>query len=252
MCYDDQARPPQPPGAAGSATGEDLVLTAADGNRYAAYAAQPARPLNAQVLIYPDIRGLHQFYKELALRFAEVGLPAVAIDYFGRTAGLTSRAEPFDFRPHVEQMQVANVLADARAALAYLRQGPGAERPTFVLGFCRGGSLSLYTAAQPFGLAGIVAFYAGLSRRLDEVLGTPVDVAPRVRCPVLGLFGGADAGIPPEHVAALDQALDQAGVPHDIVTYPGAPHSFFDRRAEEFAEASADAWKRALRFLLPA
>jgi carboxymethylenebutenolidase len=252
MCYDDKAHPPQPPGATGAANGADLVLTAADGTQFSAYAARPVDARAAQVLIYPDIRGLHQFYKDLALRFAEVGITALAIDYFGRTAGLTSRAEPFEFRPHVEQMTVPNVQADTQAGLDYLRQGPGAERPTFILGFCRGGSLSLYSAAQPFNLAGIVAFYAGLGRRLDEAQGTPVDVAPRVRCPVLGLFGGADAGIPPEHVAALDQALDQAGVPHEIVTYPGAPHSFFDRRAEEYAEASADAWQRVLRFMVPA
>jgi carboxymethylenebutenolidase len=252
MCYDDKARPPQPPGATGAADGADLVLTAADGTQFSAYAARPASARPAQVLIYPDIRGLHQFYKDLAQRFAEVGITALAIDYFGRTAGLTSRAEPFEFRPHVEQMTVPHVQADTQAALDYLRQGPGAGRPTFILGFCRGGSLSLYSAAQPYSLAGIVAFYAGLGRRLDEAQGTPVDVAPRVRCPVLGLFGGADAGIPPEHVAALDQALDQAGVPHEIVTYPGAPHSFFDRRAEDFAEASADAWQRVLRFMLPA
>jgi len=251
MCYDDKARPPQPPGALGAANGADLVLTAADGTQFSAYAARPADPRPAQVLIYPDIRGLHQFYKDLAMRFAEVGLTALAIDYFGRTAGLTSRAEPFEFRPHVEQMTVTNVQADTQAALDYLRQGPGAARPTFILGFCRGGSLSLYSAAQPYSLAGIVAFYAGLGRRLDEAQGTPVDVAPRVRCPVLGLFGGADAGIPPEHVAALDQALDQAGVSHEIVTYPGAPHSFFDRRAEDFAAESADAWQRVLRFMLP-
>lgn len=252
MCYDDQARPPRPPGATGSASGEDLVLTAADDNHFAAYAAHPEQPRSTQVLIYPDIRGLHQFYKDLALRFAEVGIAAVAMDYFGRTAGLTSRAEPFEFRPHVEQMQVSTVHADARACLDYLCQGPGAEWPTFILGFCRGGSLSIYSAAQPFGLAGIVAFYAGLGRKLDEAQGTPVDVAPRIRCPVLGLFGGADAGIPPEHVAALDAALDQAGVAHEIVTYPGAPHGFFDRRAEEFAAESADAWQRLLRFMLPA
>ena len=80
MCYDDEARPPLPPGAAGEVQGEDLVLTAADGNRFAAFAAHPRQTARAQVLIFPDIRGLHQFYKELALRFAEQGITAVAMD----------------------------------------------------------------------------------------------------------------------------------------------------------------------------
>src|SRR6266568_1262923 len=106
MCYDDNARPPLPPGAAGQAHGEDIVLEAADGNHFAAYAAFPANPSGAQVIIYPDVRGLHQFYKELALRFAEVGITALALDYFGRTAGLTSRDESFDHKPHVQEIRI--------------------------------------------------------------------------------------------------------------------------------------------------
>jgi carboxymethylenebutenolidase len=141
------------------------------------------------------------------------------------------------------------VLADTRASLAFLRQGQGANRPTFVLGFCRGGSLSFFAARESFELAGIVAFYAGLGRRLDEAVGTPVDAAREARCPVLGLFGDADAGIPPEHTQALDEALSQAGMPHEIIRYPGAPHSFFDRKAAEYVEASTDAWRRVIGFI---
>jgi carboxymethylenebutenolidase len=66
---------------------------------------------------------------------------------------------------------------------------------------------------------------------------------------VLGLFGGADDGIPAEAIASFDTALDAAGVEHRLVTYPGAPHSFFDRKATDFAEESADAWARILGFI---
>src|ERR1700738_1420185 len=121
MCYDDLARPPVPPGVGGGSNGGDLVITAADGNRFNAYLARPAQPSGAQILIYPDVRGLHEFYKELALRFAEVGVAAIAMDYFGRTAGLTSRAEPFDFWPHVQQLQFPTIIADAQASLAHLQ-----------------------------------------------------------------------------------------------------------------------------------
>jgi carboxymethylenebutenolidase len=248
MCYDDKARPPLPPVSPGEAHGEDLVLTASDGAQFHAYAAQPAGPASAQVLIYPDIRGLHGFYKDLALRFAQTGTAALAIDYFGRTAGLTARDDAFEWQPHVAAMTVPNVHLDTRAALAHLRQGDGAQRPTFILGFCRGGSLSLYAAGADYGLAGIVAFYAGLGRKLDEDQGTPIDAAHRAQCAVLGLFGDADTGIPPEHTHALDEALATAGVPHEIIRYPGAPHSFFDRKAAEFAEVSADAWRRVMGF----
>jgi len=249
MCYDDKARPPMPPGEGGTAHGEDIVLTAADGNRFAAYVAHPGKPTGAQILIYPDVRGLHQFYKELALRFAEVGIAAVAMDYFGRTAGLTARDDSFEFWPHVQQLQLQTLFADVQAALAQLRTDSGAGQATFTVGFCMGGTISLYTGTEDFGLAGVIGFYSGLSRKLDEQRGTALDAAKHIKYPVLDLFGGADPGIPPEQVQALDQALDEAGVEHEIVVYPGAPHSFFDRRATEFAEASADAWKRVLGFI---
>src|SRR5436309_1214236 len=104
MCYDDTDRPPLPPGVPGAVETTDLVLTGADGNRFAAYAAQPTTPGPAQVLIYPDVRGLHGFYKDLALRFAGAGVRALAIDYFGRTAGLGPRDDTFEYMPHVQQM----------------------------------------------------------------------------------------------------------------------------------------------------
>jgi carboxymethylenebutenolidase len=247
MCYDDNARPPLPSAPAGEASGDDLILTAADGNRFAGFLARPGGTARAQILIYPDVRGLHQFYKELALRFAEQGIAALAMDYFGRTAGLTSRDESFEFWPHVQQLQATAVMADTTAALVHLRSV--AAGGAFVVGFCLGGSLALHAATQDLGLAGSIAFYAGLSRVWDARGRTVLDAAPDTRVPVLGLFGGADQGIPVEQVERLDKYLDQSGVAHTIQIYPGAPHSFFDRRADEFADASADAWKRIFDFV---
>ena len=251
MCYDDNARPPYPPISGGSmpADGADVVLTAADGNRFNAYLAQPHSPARALMLIYPDVRGLHQFYKDLALRFAEIGIASIAMDYFGRTAGLTSRADGFEFMPHVGQLTLQGVLADAQASLAHLRAAAGAAKPAFLIGFCMGGGLTIQTAVQGLGLAGAFPFYAGMSRATAGAKGTALDVAPSVKVPLLGFFGGADQGIPVEQVHALDAALDKSGVEHEVVIYPGAPHSFFDRRATDFADASADAWTRMLAFI---
>ena len=248
MCYDDLARPPMPPGVGGGSNGEDIVLTAAGGNRFNAYFARPAQPTSAQILIYPDVRGLHQFYRELALRFADVGITALAMDYFGRTAGLSPRDDKFDFMPLVQQLRLPDVFADASAALDYLRQGDGAKRATFLVGFCLGGSLTIYSGAQDFGLAGLIGFYTGLSRKMDGE-HTALDMATRLRVPFLGLYGGADQGIPADQLEQLDKNMDQAGVEHEIKVYPGATHSFFDRRAAEFADASADAWERLLSFI---
>jgi carboxymethylenebutenolidase len=245
MCYDDNARPPLPPGANGHAHGEELVLTAADGNQFAGYLARPSQPNGAQIVIYPDIRGLHQFYKELALRFAEVGITALAIDYFGRTAGLTARNDDFDFMPHFQQIQAPNLIADARAALASL----DSTKPTFVVGFCLGGSVTLLSSTEDLGLSGAIGFYAGLSRQLPGSSATILDLSVKAQNPFLGLFGGADKGIPVEQVHTLDENLDKAGIEHEIVIYEGAPHSFFDRRATDYADACSDAWSRVLAFI---
>ena len=247
MCYDDNARPPVPEGATGAAHGEDLVLEAADGNRFAAYLATPGAPASAQVVILPDIRGLHQFYKDLALRFAEIGVAAIAMDYFGRTAGQTARDDSFEFMPHVQQTKAATIFADATASLAHLRARTGADKASFSVGFCFGGALSLLCGTQDLGLAGVIGFYAGLSRDFGK--GTLLDQAGDIRTPALGLFGGADQGIPAAQVEELDRRMDATGVAHEIVIYPGAPHSFFDRRFAEFAEASADAWERVRGFI---
>jgi len=249
MCYDDNARPPAPAGASGAANGEDMVLTAADGNKFAAYLATPENPLNAQVLIYPDVRGLHQFYKDLALRFAEIGYRALALDYFGRTAGLTSRDESFEFMPHVQQIKIESFFQDVTASLDYLRDGDNIHKPVFVVGFCMGGSLALMSGTnKDFGFGGLIPFYAGITRDFGGA-GTVLDNAEKVSFPVLGLFGGADAGIPETAVRTLESKLDSTGIENKIILYPGAPHSFFDRRAADFADASADAWIQIQEFI---
>jgi carboxymethylenebutenolidase len=247
MCYDSNARPPIPPGESGTAHGEDVVLTSSDGTRFAAYLAAPDQPTGAAILIMPDVRGLHQFYKDLALRFGEQGIKALAIDYFGRTAGLGPRDDSFEYMPHVQQIRFETFQSDVDAALAHLQKG-GSELATFTVGFCMGGTLSFMTGTQQLPLAGVIGFYAGMSRDFGGA-GTLLDRAPSIKYPALGLFGGADQGIPTEQVERFDQELDKAGVEHEIVIYPGAPHSFFDRKATEFADASADAWGRVLGFV---
>jgi carboxymethylenebutenolidase len=103
MCFDHDALPPVPPIEGGAVSHEDLVLEAADGNRFSAFAAHPDEPSGKGVVILPDVRGLYRFYEELALRFAERGIEALAIDYFGRTAGVDKRGEDFEYQDHVAQ-----------------------------------------------------------------------------------------------------------------------------------------------------
>ena len=122
MCFDLDSRPPIAPIAGGALDSAPLTLTADDGNRFRAFRARATAPTGAGIVILPDVRGLHAFYEELALRFAENGIDALAIDYFGRTAGIdTPRDDSFEFRPHVERTTFAGLSADIRAAAADLR-----------------------------------------------------------------------------------------------------------------------------------
>jgi carboxymethylenebutenolidase len=246
MCFDENARPPIPILADTGAHGDAVKLKASDGAEFAAYLAQPGEEPEAQIVILPDVRGLHTFYRELADRFAEMGARALAIDYFGRTAGNDDRNGDFDYAPHVQQMSQETFGQDLAAAVDFIREG--SDLPTFVLGFCMGGALSFWSGTQGLQLAGVIGFYAALNRRAGAV--TPVlEFAPEIESPVLGLFGGADQGIPQEDVDRFERALTDADVEHEIVTYPGAPHSFFDRQAAAHADASADAWGRVRGFV---
>jgi carboxymethylenebutenolidase len=186
------------------------------------------------------------------LRFAEAGVAAVAIDYFARTAGVATRGADFDYMPHVQQTQAATLNADVASGVAYLRSQRGvsgaAPSSIFTVGFCFGGGLSFNQAANHLGLAGVIGFY-GSPTMARFGAPAPISRVNEFECPVLGLFGGADQGITPEHAHQFDEALALAGIAHEIVVYPGAPHSFFDRKQAEFAKESDDAWRRSLAFI---
>ena len=246
MCFDLDSSPPIPVLSGAAVSHEDLVLESGDGTRFAAFAATPDEPGPAGVVILPDVRGLYRFYEELALRFGERGHAAVAIDYFGRTAGAEKRGDDFEYMPHVEQTTTEGVQADTRAAVEWLR-GRGA-RAVFTVGFCFGGRQSWLAAASGLGLAGAIGFYGRPGEGRDGSAG-PAQRAGELEAPILGLMGGADQAIPVGDVDAFDEALSAAGVEHELVVYEGAPHSFFDRKYEEHAEASEDAWRRTLEFV---
>jgi carboxymethylenebutenolidase len=253
MCFEFDALPPELPAGraviSGAATAESLTLTGSDGNRFVAALAESPEPAGPGIVILPDIRGLYRFYVELAERFAAAGHHAIAFDYFGRTAGAEARDEDFEYMPHVQETTVAGVRADLAAARRALAARTGAEQFASV-GFCFGGSHSFWAGADPdLGLDAVVGFYGLLNPGNRANRPNLVDRAEDIELPVLGLFGGEDEAIPAADIAAFDAGLERAGVDHEIVTYPGAPHSFFDKKQEEFAAASTDAWTRVLDFL---
>ena len=250
MCHGDDSRPPGPehPGEVASRT--ELELTAADGNELMAYAAHPAAPPRGQpsgtarrgIVILPDVRGLHAFYRDLAVRFAEAGLDAVAVDYFGRTTTERDRTEAFDVMPHVQQTTPHGVAADVAAGVGYLRSAAGgAASAVFTVGFCFGGGYSWRQSADQPGLAGAIGFYGRPDRAMEA--------ADRLAAPLLLLVAGADQHIAVDDVRAVADAAQGRGLEADLVVYSDAPHSFFDRTAADHQEACADAWRRILDFV---
>ena len=245
MCFELDSSPPIPVIAGAAVSHDDLVLDARDGNRFAAFLATPDEPSEKGVVILPDVRGLYRFYEELALRFAERGYPAVAFDYFGRTAGVEKRDDEFEYRPHVDAVTPEEIQADVAAAVEHLRSLGVAS--VFTVGFCLGGRHSWLAAAAGHGLAGAVGFYGRPGAAPGEP--GPQQLAPKMESPILALQAGGDQHITAEDNEAFERALSDAGVEHELVVYEGAPHSFFDRKQEEFAAASEDAWARVLEFV---
>ena len=246
MCFDLDSAPPIATISGAAVSHDDLVLEASDGNRFAAFLATPEEPARVGVVVLPDVRGLYRFYEELALRFAERGYAAVAFDYFGRTAGAGKRNDDFEYMPHVQQTTPEGVQADVAACVGHLRAS--GREAIFTVGFCFGGRQSWLAAASGHGLSGAVGFYGRPGPGTDGVPG-PTERAGEFEAPILALMGGADAGIPLEEVERFDRALKLHDVGGDVIVYGDAPHSFFDRKQEEYAADSEDAWSRVLQFI---
>ena len=253
MCYAAEALPPfyGPPLTAISSA--DLLLTATDGAPIAAYRSLSEEPAGPAVLVLPDNRGLSRFYEELTKRLAEQGLPALVIDYFGRTAGPGYRDRPDAFRDlpnlmtHLGALTRDGLYADFDAALNHLRALPGGQRRAVIsLGFCMGGRFAFITAHQRFALSGAIGLY-GFPDALRDAPG-PIQLAPELTAPILGLFAGADEGIPAGMVAAFDDALAAAGNQREIITYPDVTHGFFEADNAAFEQECADVWRRVLDF----
>jgi carboxymethylenebutenolidase len=151
------------------------------------------------------------------------------------------RDEGFEYRPHVDQTTPAGVDADCAAAIEYLRsEAGGAVGQVFTVGFCYGGAASWRQSASQPGLAGAIGFY-GVPERIRSSV-------PQMQAPLLLLVAGADF-TPVEEFQRFDNELTEAGVPHTMAIYDGAPHSFFDRTFTEHKAACDDAWRQILGFI---
>ena len=250
MCFDHDSRPPIQPIAGGALDSSELTLIADDGNRFSAFVARAAEPTGAGIVVLPDVRGLHAYYEDLALRFAEHGIDAIAIDYYGRTAGVGRREPGFEYAAHVPQLTWPGLTADVRAAATYIRSETGGNvRDLFTIGFCVGGRIAFATSTLGLDLAGVIGFYGWPVGAHRSNTPAPADIAESIASPVLALFGGADEAIPTDAVETFEASLKVAGVESRVITYPGAPHGFFDKKADEYSQTSDAAWAEVLGFL---
>src|SRR6476469_2669390 len=242
MCHDHDSRPPAPPRTGAVAERGVLTVTSADGTEFSAAYAAPAAEARVGVVLLPDIRGLHPYYVALAERFAEAGAATVAIDYFGRTAGVCdesgTRPEDFDWKTHIPQTTEVGIDGDITAAIEYLRGRTRADLPVITVGFCFGGSHSWRQSGGQLDLAGCAGFYGKPS-----VVG---EAAGRAHLPTVMLIAGADAATPVADQLQLADTMRTAGAEVDAVVYDGAPHSFFDRAFGEWADACREAWEHVL------
>jgi carboxymethylenebutenolidase len=242
MCHDHDSRPPAPPRTGDVAERGVLTLTSADGTEFSAAYAAPAGEARVGVVVLPDIRGLHPYYVALAERFAEAGATTVAIDYFGRTAGVCdesgTRPEDFDWQSHIPKTTPEGIDGDITAAVEYLRGRTRADLPVITVGFCFGGSHSWRQSGGSLDLAGCAGFY-GRPSMVGEAAG-------RAHLPTVMLIAGADAATPVADQLALADTMRAAGADVDAVVFDGAPHSFFDRAFGEWAEACGEAWEHVL------
>lgn len=201
------------------------------------------------VLVLPDGRGLHDYYRALAAGFAGLGAPALAMDFYGRTAGAPPRGPDFRSGEHSAQLHWTEVREDLAAGVRFLRGVCGAERVA-VVGFCLGGRIALLAATlADLRLSAAVAFYPQTHGAARSDLPAPDELTSGLTCPVLSVFGADDELIPASEITLWQQRLATSRVTHDVVTYPDAGHSFFDRESAAHRPQCADAWRRTLDFL---
>lgn len=239
----------------GLTTGEVMIDVA--GFKMPAYRAQPAgRTGLPVVLVLSEIFGVHEYIADTARRFAKAGYLAIAPELFVRQGDAQSYGELAKLMSEViSKVPDVQVAGDLDATVAWAAAHGGNVDKLGVTGFCWGGRQTwLYAAHNPKVKAG-VAWYGRLVGEPSELMPrNPVDVAAQLKGPVLGLYGGADTGIPLDTIDKMKEALakaaqqgNAAAKASQFVVYPDAPHAFHaDYRPSFRKEAAEDGWKRAL------
>jgi carboxymethylenebutenolidase len=229
-----------------------MASVAVQGGNMPVYFARPANVANPPViLVAMEIFGLHEWVKDITRRVGHLGAFAIAPNYYFRAetngVDLSKIDDMQKLFPIVNTKTDTELFADLDATVAWAKSQGGDTSRLGITGFCRGGrNVWHYSTHNPNLRAG-VAFYGTLVDKNDAAPKSSIDLAPEVKEPVLGLYGEADAGIPPDQVNKMEAALKAAGKTAEFHEYPGAPHGFVaDYRPSYRKEAAEDAWNKMI------
>jgi carboxymethylenebutenolidase len=226
----------------------EVKIPVADG-QIPAYRAMPASggPF-PMVLVVQEIFGVHEHIKDICRRFAKLGHCAIAPELYARQGDVSQISDIQEIVTKVvSKVPDSQVMADLDAAVDWAeKSSKGDSKRLGITGFCWGGRVVwLYAAHSPRVKAGVAWYGRLVGQATDLTPKYPVDLAATLKAPVLGLYGGADSGIPNETVEQMRTALKAANGSSEIVLYPDTPHGFFaDYRASYRKEQAQDGWKR--------
>jgi carboxymethylenebutenolidase len=244
MCHPEVPEGTTPP----DVRNEEATIALSDG-AMPAFVALPERTPAPAVLVVNDVFGRSPFYELIARRLAQAGFVAATPEFFFREGALPdptreaamARAKRLDFSRTVDDMS---------AALDWLRERDDTMDRVGTIGFCMGGTIVLLLAAGRADIAASVCYYGFPADARTSA--RPIDLASKMRGPILGLWGDQDAGVGMENVATLDKELTTAGAEHEFHVYPGLGHGFLKASLEDentpgYRQA-CESWTRSIAF----
>ena len=230
-----------------SVIAEEITLPVEDGDIPGYHAMPSAGNDFPAILVVQEIFGLHEWIKDICRRLAKLGYYAIAPELYARQGDPATISDTAQLiNQSVGKVPDAQVMGDLDAAVAYARSAGKADTSKLgITGFCWGGRIVWMYAAHNPDLKAAAAWYGPVARSYHEGDKTALDIAPNINAAVLGLYGGADPGIPVDTVQKIKDAMTRAGKTVEIVVYPDTPHAFFaDYRPSYRNEAAEDGWKR--------
>jgi len=233
----------------GLQTGTPSIPTG-DTSMPAYYAAPAKKGRYPVILVIQEIFGVHEHIRDVCRRFAHEGYTAIAPELYFRQGDPSNAPDtPTLMKEIVNKVPDAQVMGDLDATVAWAAKQPFANADKLgITGFCWGGRITwLYVAHNPKVTAGVAWYGKLVGEKTQNTPFHPIDVVDKIKAPVLGLYGGADQGIPVETIERMRAALKAAGATAEFVIYPDTPHAFHaDYRPSYRPEAAKDGWKRAL------